>query len=205
MNEKIKYDKNVIKMVIGDSIELNPIISPSNATNQEVIYSTSDSSVLDVNSSGKITALKYSSNPTFVYIKSKENPDISFRVQVYVFYDIKIQSLSFPKSTDTVDLVQGPIYRLKVNAPFADLESQKYAYTGLCIEYTSSNPDVARVQASNFDSLYLNKAGTTIITAKYRDGKTAQMELHVINSSGDDKSTDEKIMEGFNKENEKEE
>ena len=123
-------------------------------------------------------------------------------IKIYVFDDIKIQSLSFPKSVDTVDIAtNGIIYKLKVNAPSTSYSN--YTYTGIWMEYTSSNPDVARVQVSNFDTLYLNKPGTTLITARYRDGKTAQMELHVINSKDDQRPTDE-ILKYVVDENEKE-
>ena len=192
--EKISYSKNLIKMVVGETMEIIPIISPSNATNRELEYSTNNSNMLNVSQDGKVTALKTSLDPAYIYIKSKDNPEVSFMIKVYVFDDIKIQSLSFPKSVDTVDIAtNGIVYKLRVNAPSASADYSNYTYTGIWMEYTSSNPDVARVQPSNFDTLYLNKPGTTIITARYRDGKTAQMELNVINSKDDQRTTDEKL------------
>ena len=192
--EKISYSKNLIKMVVGETLELNPTITPSNATNKELIYSSSNPERVSVSEDGKITVLKANLNPTFIYIKSKENPDISTYIKIHTFDDVRIDSLKFQKSVETVDIAtNGIIYRFKLNAPISAADFDKYTYCGLWMEYTSSNPDVARVQVSNVDNLLLNKPGTTIITARYRDGKTAQMELHVINSSGDQESTDDKL------------
>ena len=192
--EKISYEKNIIKMVVGETIELNPTISPSNATEKELVYSSSNPNMVSVDEDGKVTALKTSLNPTFIYIKSKNNLDISFSIRVYVFDDIRIDSLKFQKDEETVDIAtNGIIYKFKINAPINAMDYSKYTYCGLWMEYTSSDPSVARVQVSNIDTLYLNKPGTTIITAKYRDGKTAQMTLHVVNSSDDQRTTDEKL------------
>ena len=42
-------------IAVGDSFSLDPAVSPSNATNQDLLFSSSDSSVAGVSASGKVT------------------------------------------------------------------------------------------------------------------------------------------------------
>lgn len=46
------------ELIVGDTITLSVAVSPANATNKNVTFSSSDSSIASVNSSGKVTALK---------------------------------------------------------------------------------------------------------------------------------------------------
>ena len=45
-------------LTVGDILELEPVITPSNATNQRIRYTSSDPNVVRVNSKGKITAVR---------------------------------------------------------------------------------------------------------------------------------------------------
>lgn len=55
--ESISLDKDNVSLEIGASEVLTPTISPSNATVQLVSWSSSDSSIVDVNDEGEITAV----------------------------------------------------------------------------------------------------------------------------------------------------
>lgn len=53
----IKFDKNSLSLGIGDSYTLKATIVPDNASNQNVIWESTDSSVAKVSSGGKVTGV----------------------------------------------------------------------------------------------------------------------------------------------------
>ena len=53
----IKLDKNSLSLGIGDSYTLKATIVPDNASNQNVIWESTDSSVAKVSSDGKVTGV----------------------------------------------------------------------------------------------------------------------------------------------------
>ncbi len=52
--QEIHFDVSNIEILVGDSLLLIPIVSPSNATNQEVLWQSSNSAIMTVDSYGKI-------------------------------------------------------------------------------------------------------------------------------------------------------
>ena len=53
----VKLDKNSLSIGVGDSYTLKATVVPDNASNQAVIWESTDSSVATVNSSGKVTGV----------------------------------------------------------------------------------------------------------------------------------------------------
>ena len=53
----VSLDKTVAELKINESLELKATISPSNATNKEVTWSSSDENILKVDENGKVTAV----------------------------------------------------------------------------------------------------------------------------------------------------
>ena len=53
----LSKDSATINIEESNSISITPTISPSNATNKNVVYSSSNSSVAKVSSTGKITGV----------------------------------------------------------------------------------------------------------------------------------------------------
>ena len=54
----ISFSKTVNNMMVGDVFSLGVEIKPSNATNKKITYESSNSDIISVSSTGKITALK---------------------------------------------------------------------------------------------------------------------------------------------------
>ncbi len=52
----VKLDKTSLSLMVGDTQQLTATVSPSNADNKNVAWTTSNSSVAQISSSGKITA-----------------------------------------------------------------------------------------------------------------------------------------------------
>lgn len=55
--DSIILNKNELTLIKGDSFQLTTVISPSNATNQVLSWSSSNSSIAEVDDNGKITAI----------------------------------------------------------------------------------------------------------------------------------------------------
>jgi uncharacterized protein YjdB len=54
----VSLDKTTLSLKEGESATLTATVSPSNATNKTVSWSTSDASVATVDAGGKVTAVK---------------------------------------------------------------------------------------------------------------------------------------------------
>lgn len=91
-----------LDLTCGTQYQFNPAITPSNATNQEIDWSTSGSATVVVDRNGLITA--YAAGETVVTAKSRENGNIVARCTV----------ISRPSSaTDTV--TKGLIFSISVS------------------------------------------------------------------------------------------
>ncbi len=75
-------------MEVGDIITLTPTITPSDATNQELIYESGDSSIIKVED-GIVSAL--SLGDTTITVSSKKYPDVQVTIDVSVL-NLKISS-----------------------------------------------------------------------------------------------------------------
>jgi len=69
--EEIKFDPNYIELRVNDTLKLNPIISPENATQKDFIWSSSDDSIVTVSKDGIITAK--SEGTAKIVIKTKDS------------------------------------------------------------------------------------------------------------------------------------
>lgn len=52
----VELDQNTLTMEINDEVQLNATVSPMDATNKKVIWSSSDNSIVKINKNGKIVA-----------------------------------------------------------------------------------------------------------------------------------------------------
>ena len=83
----LKYDK---------SYQWSVTIEPSNATNKQIVYSTSDSNIATVDSNGKITAKKVKGTAT-ITAKAKENSSIKTTITITVVEDPLIRAANYKK------------------------------------------------------------------------------------------------------------
>ena len=77
-------DTNV-NLKVGDVHQILAVIRPSNATNQDILYSSSNTSIVAVDSVGHVTAL--SAGTATVKVSSKDNPQITTDVKFTVTKD----------------------------------------------------------------------------------------------------------------------
>ena len=161
----ITLSSESISLVEGDSETLTATVSPSNATNKKVIWTSTDGSIASVDN-GRVTALK----PGNTTIKAKSDDggktatcQVTVKAKVY-----NVESVSLDKTNIT--LTEGDSETLTATV-YPDNSTNKN------VSWKSSNTSVATVNNGVVTAL---KAGTATITVTTEDGgKTATCQVTV--------------------------
>ena len=161
----ITLSSESISLVEGDSQTLTATVSPSNATNKKVIWTSTDGSIASVDN-GRVTALK----PGNTTIKAKSDDggktatcQVTVKAKVY-----NVESVSLDKTNIT--LTEGDSETLTATV-YPDNSTNKN------VSWKSSNTSVATVNNGVVTAL---KAGTATITVTTEDGrKTASCQVIV--------------------------
>ena len=79
-----KIDLNAGKkaLLVGDTFEIKPLVTPLLASNSKLVYESSDSDVASVDSNGVVFARKQGS--TTIKVSSKDNPKVFSEMVIYV-------------------------------------------------------------------------------------------------------------------------
>ena len=80
--EDLKLSKEDCTLKVGEQIHIVGTISPSNATEQQIVWSSQNENVAKVNSDGVITA--YAAGETFIIAKSVDNESIQKQIKISV-------------------------------------------------------------------------------------------------------------------------
>ena len=161
----ITLSSESISLVEGDSETLTATVSPSNATNKKVIWTSTDGSIASVDN-GRVTALK----PGNTTIKAKSDDggktatcQVTVKAKVY-----NVESVSLDKTNIT--LTEGDSETLTATV-YPDNATNKN------VSWKSSNTSVATVNNGVVTAI---KAGTATITVTTEDGrKTASCQVIV--------------------------
>ena len=158
----ISVNKTVESIYVGDTVYLTATIYPSNVTNKNVIWTTSDSSVATV-SNGTVKALKAGA----VDITAKTSNGKTATCCIFVNKKIYPTSITLNKTKLTLDKGQNT----SVNATISPFDANQRTIT-----WSTSNSSVATV---NNGIITAKARGTATITAKTSNGKTAQCQVTV--------------------------
>lgn len=162
----ITLNKSSLTLYIGDTSTLVATVSPSNATNKKVTWSSSNGSIASV-SNGKITAR----SAGVVTITAKAgNKTASARVTV-LENEIDVTRVTINKSSLTLDV--GEAYTLSATVTPSNATNKK-------VTWSSSNESVASVSSSG--RVTAKKAGTVIITAR-AGNKSDTIRVTVLETS----------------------
>lgn len=155
---KVKISPSTVSVVIGKSAVLNAVVTPSNATNKKVVWSTSDKKTVSVDQSGNIKGLKLGS--AVITVTSEDNPKISASVTVTVT-DVKVTKIVIPK---TITLKEGQSYTF-------DPEVLPVSATDKSLSYSISNKKVATIskkgvlKANSFTSTAKSVSAVVTVTS----------------------------------------
>ncbi|MBR4504751.1 MAG: Ig-like domain-containing protein [Candidatus Methanomethylophilaceae archaeon] len=151
----ITLNKDALSIVQGESATVIATLSPSNATNKTVIWSTSDSSVATV-SSGRISGI----SPGTAIITAVTS-DGGFEAECKVTVDdgeVHVESVSIDKSAGTIKIGETLALRAIITPSDA---------TNRTVFWSSSAPSVASVSGGVVTGL---SEGVAIITVTAQDG-----------------------------------
>ncbi|SHE51782.1 Ig-like domain-containing protein [Caloramator proteoclasticus] len=161
----IKFDVDFRTLFVGESFEIKVNFEPEDATNKELIWEVSNSSVVIIED-GKVTAVGV--GEAIITAKSKENNDIKAECRVVV-EPIKIKRITLNKNSLSLKL--GEAYRLIATIEPNDATNKK-------VEWKSDNEKVVKVDGQgNVVALGIGKA--TIIAKSADEGLTASCIIDV--------------------------
>ena len=163
--ESVSLDKASYEMTEGDEVTLTATVKPDNATNKNVTWTSSNTSVATV-SDGKVTALK--AGKATITVKTEDGSktatcEVEVNTKVYPVESVSLDKTSYEMTADD---------EITLNATVKPDNA-----TNKNVTWTSTNNSVASVSNGKVTAL---KAGTATITVKTEDGgKTATCEVKV--------------------------
>ena len=162
----ISLDKTQAGMEVGDTLTLQATVTPANATDKTVTWSSSDASVAAVDANGKVTAKKAGTATVTATTKSggkKATCTITVKEKVVPVTGVSLDQAS-------AELKAGGQITLKATVAPANATNQN-------ISWTSNNEQVATVEGGVVKALADGEATITVTTED--GGKTADCKVTV--------------------------
>ena len=163
----VTLDMTSMELVVGEGKTLTATITPADATNQNVAWTSSDATVATVDDNGKVTAVKVGT-ATVTVTTQDGGKTATCRVTVKAA-TVAVTGVTLNKST--LSLIEGTSETLTATITPADATDKE-------LTWTSSDATVATVDANG--KVTAVKAGEATVTVTTRDGgKTATCRVTV--------------------------
>lgn len=167
--DSISLNTNSIAMDEGETCQLIATVSPNNATDKSLSWSTDDNSVATVSNNGIVTAI--SGGTAEITVKTSNGKTAKCQVNVRQ----KIMPTSIEVLPVRLTLVKGDYYDLNPKVLPTNAEDKT-------IMWTSNNSSA--VSVDNNGRVAAKKSGqSAIITAKTVNGLTSNVEVDVVNKA----------------------
>ncbi len=166
--EKVDISSAVEYMNVGGVKALGFVVSPANATNKAIAWSSTDPSVATVSSSGVVTAKK--SGSCKIIAMSKDGSGQSDRCTIVV----KQKATAVVLSNDTLTIKPNSSEKLTAQILPSNVSSK-------CVAWSSSNKEVAIVNANGVVTAVKEGSCTITATATDGSGKKAVCRVTVSN------------------------
>ena len=147
--------------------KLTATVSPSNASNKTIIWTSSNSNVARVDANGNVIAVN--AGTATITAKSNNGKTTTCKVTVINPASVAVSSVGLKSSTT---IVKGKTEKLTATVSPSNASNK-------AVTWTSSNSNVARVDANG--NVTAVNAGTATITAKSNNGKIATCKVTVNN------------------------
>lgn len=173
----VSLSNTSVSLTEGDTKYLTYSISPSNATNKEVTWSSSNTSVATVDAFGMITAK--SAGSATITAKANDGSGVKATCNVSV-QSATVYVSSITLNSSSLSMTEGDTQYLSVSVYPSNA-------TNKSVTWSSSNTSVATVNSSGM--VTAKAAGSTIITVKANDGSGVKATCSVsVKASVPDKS-----------------
>ena len=153
----ISLNANPTTLYIGDSKQFSANVYPSYATNQSVSWSSSNTSVATISSSGLVTAK--AEGTTTITCKANDGSGVKASLSLTVSKPIYITTISLNSSIESLDV--GATKQLSAEVYPSDA-------TNKSVTWSSSNTNVATISSTGLVTAIAE--GTVTITCKANDG-----------------------------------
>lgn len=161
--ESVSINQSSVELEIGKTIQLNATVSPSTATRKEITWSSSQSSVASVSSSGLVTAVSEGTTKITATADGKKG---ECTVTVFKGF-VAVSEVKLGKTEVTLYVAEEETLTASVLPDNA---------TDKTITWTSSDKSIASVESGKVKAV---KKGEATITAKAGD-KTAEAKIVVL-------------------------
>ena len=148
----ITLNQTSLNLKAGNPVSLEATVSPENATNKNVLWSSSNESVASVNSTGLVNPLS-----TGTTIISAVTEDGGFKAQCEVNVTVAVTGIAL--SQTTASIIEGESITLIASVVPANATNQE-------VIWESSKPDIATVNNGHVTGI---KVGTSEITATTKE------------------------------------
>ena len=159
---RVKLPSSRLTLERGQTAQLAPIVSPDDATDKSLTYSSSDESVAVVDGNGLVTALK--AGRASIVVSSANGRKDTLRLTVTQ----PVTAIAFSQAAVTVE--RGRQVKTPATIEPADATEKR-------VTYTTENRAVATVSSSG--SITGRYAGTTWIVARSSNGLEARVQVTV--------------------------
>ncbi|MBR3768136.1 MAG: InlB B-repeat-containing protein [Clostridia bacterium] len=169
----IRIDKTSLFMNVGEEDVLRAILSPATATNKDIIWSSSDESVVTIDENGKVTAV--GAGIAIICVQSANG-----NVRAYSVISVS------PVINQYVIVSAGGLSTTRLSGQSIQLTATLMPDNEVIknVTWTSSNPEVAVVESSGL-VIYGLVPGTAVITATVDGYIAGSIEVTTTDNSGD--------------------
>lgn len=171
MGESVSVSPTKTTMFTGGTTTITPTVTPDSTANKDVVWSSSDESILTVDENGKVTAKE--AGTATVFCKLKDNEEIYARTDITV----NASSAGLKLNYSTYELVMGtsePTDRsVTLVAEIQAEDASIYKKT-----WASSDTNVVTVSSNGLVSA--KGPGTATVTCTLTDGTIAECQFTVI-------------------------
>lgn len=178
----IKLNSYEETLSLGESFQLKANVYPTNASNQEVNWYSTNSGVAKVSSTGYVSAISIGS--TEIICEAKDGSAVRRSCLIKVEKEKPILPSSISLSQESITIEEGKSYPLKVTV----VPTNAYDKT---VTWSSSDSSVAYVKGE--DRVIAIKEGQVIITATTVNGLTATCEVMVKRKEVEEKTYPDKL------------
>ena len=169
----VKFSRSSLSMYVGSTLKLANYVtvSPTNASNKGLTWSSSNTGIATVNSKGVVTAKK--TGKVTITVKTVDGgftATITITITEAPVNNVEVNSVTV--SPSTLEMVIGETKKATATIEPANA-------TNKTLTWTSSDPNVVTVDANG--NITAKGKGTATITVKTNNGKTATITVTVKN------------------------
>ncbi|MBU3111000.1 Ig-like domain-containing protein [Clostridium lacusfryxellense] len=149
---KVSINKTTDILIVGQADTIRATMTPSNATNRAVKWTSSNAAIAKIDIWGKVTSLK-AGTVTITGVTVDKRLKVSCRITIKPKPVIRVNKVSINKTTDI--LIVGQAYTIRATMTPANA-------TNRAVKWTSSNTAIAKIDI--WGKVTSLKAGTVTIT-----------------------------------------